>query len=105
MKINLIIFVTSTKQQEEKTRSEILIKTLDSTFRPVQGDIIDDPGFSSKFHNGYEVVKVTVNYDSNECYVSLKPLVLELEDISVDDYIDKLVANNWHIASKEELKM
>ncbi|MCT2538166.1 hypothetical protein NC661_10975 [Aquibacillus koreensis] len=102
MKINMVIFLTTTKEQENN-RSEVVIKTFESTIRPVKGDIIDDPGFDSRFHNGYEVVKVTINYAKNECYVSLAPLVLELEDISIHDYIDKLVANGWRIVSKEEL--
>ena len=73
------------------------------TVRLVKGDIIDDPGFDSRFHNGYEVVKVTINYATNECYVSLHPLAMELEEMSINDYIDNLVANEWHIVSKEEL--
>jgi hypothetical protein len=101
MNINLIIFITSTKDQKESHRSEMMMKTVESPFRPVRGDIIDDPGFDARFHNGYEVVRVTVNYETNECYVSLQPLVLELEEISVYEYIDKLVANNWRIVSKE----
>ena len=50
------------------------MKTFESTFRPAIGDIIDDPGFDPKFHNGYEVVKVTLNYELNKCYVSLRHL-------------------------------
>ena len=73
------------------------------TVRLVKGDIIDDPGFDSRFHNGYEVVKVTINYATNECYVSLHPLAMELEEMSINDYIDKLVTNEWLIVSKEEL--
>jgi hypothetical protein len=73
------------------------------TVRLVKGDIIDDPGFDSRFHNGYEIVKVTINYATNECYVSLHPLAMELEEMSINDYIDKLVTNEWHIVSKEEL--
>lgn len=103
MKINLVIFLVSEKGKKEDNRMEIVTKIFESTFRPVIGDIIDDPGFDSKFHNGYEVVKVTVNYDTNECYVSLRPLALEIEEISMDDYIKKLVANKWYISSKEEL--
>ena len=103
MKINMIIFLTSTKEQKESNRSELVMKTFESTFRPAIGDIIDDPGFDPKFHNGYQVVKVTINYELNECYVSLQPLVLELEEMSIDDYIVKLVTNNWRIVSKEEL--
>lgn len=103
MKINMIIFLTSTKEQKKKNRAEIVMKTFESTLRPVEGDIIDDPGFDSRFHNGYEVVKVTINYETNECYVSLRPLALEIEEISINDYIDKLVANKWRIISKEEL--
>lgn len=102
MKIKMILFLTSTKA-EENNCAEMLIKTFESTIRPVKGDIIDDPGFDSRFHNGYEVVKVTINYHANECYVSLHPLAIELEEISIYDYRNKLVANGWHIVSKEEL--
>ncbi len=94
------MLVTSTK--EENGNSEIVMKTFKSNIRPVKGDIIDDPGFDSRFHNGYEVVKVTINYETNECYVSLQPLVMELEEISVSEYIDKLVANKWGIVSKDK---
>ncbi|WP_096439301.1 hypothetical protein [Alteribacter populi] len=100
MKIKMIMLVTSTK--EENGNSEIVMKTFKSNIRPVKGDIIDDPGFDSRFHNGYEVVKVTINYETNECYVSLQPLVMELEEISVSEYIDKLVANKWGIVSKDK---
>ena len=79
------------------------MKTFESTFRPVRGDIIEDSGFDPRFHNGYEVVKVTVHYERNECYVSLLPLAIEREEISLNDYLDKLVANGWQIISKEDL--
>lgn len=102
MKVKMIIFLTSTKEKTEN-RSEMVMKTFESTIRPVKGDIIDDPGFDSRFHNGYEVVKVTLNYEKNECYVSLSPLVIELEEMTISEYIDKLVANDWRIVSKEEV--
>jgi hypothetical protein len=103
MKINMIIFLTSSKEQKENNRTEIVMKTVESMIRPVKGDIIDDPGFDSRFHNGYEVVKVTINYELNECYVSLYPLAIELEEMSINEYIDKLLSNDWRIVSKEEL--
>lgn len=103
LKINLVIFLTATKGQKESNRIEIVTKSVESTFRPVKGDIIDDPGFDPRFHNGYEVVKVTVNYVTNECFVSLHPIALEIEEISIDDYLKQLVANKWHISSKEEI--
>lgn len=103
MIIKMIIFLTSSKQDKENNRSEIVMKTFESTIRPVIGDMIDDPGFDPRFHNGYEVVKVTLNYETNECYVSLHPLAIELEDIDIDDYIDKLVANGWRMITKEQL--
>lgn len=101
MKIKMVIFLTSSK--EEMNRSELVMKTVESTIRPVKGDIIDDPGFDSRFHNGYEVVKVTLNYETNECYVSLHPLAIEVEEMSITDYLDKLTANGWRIVPKEEL--
>lgn len=103
MKINMLISLTSIKEQQENNRYEIGIKTYESSIRPIKGDIIDDPGFDSRFHNGYEVVKVTINYEKNECFVSLHPLAIEIEEISINDYIEKLVANGWSIVSKEEL--
>ena len=103
MKIKMLIFLTSSKEQIENNRTQMVMKTFESAIRPVKGDIIDDPGFDARFHNGYEVVKVTINYETNECYVSLHPLASDLEEICINDYIDKLVANEWRIVSKEEL--
>ena len=102
MKIKLFIFLTSAKNKENVV-NESLIKIFESTFRPVVGDIIEDPGFDPRFHNGYEVVKVTVNYAKQECYVSLSPLAIELEEISLSDYINKLLANGWEHVSKEDV--
>ena len=62
MKIKMLIFLTSSKEQKENNSTEMVMKTFESTIRPVKGDIIDDPGFDSGFHNGYEVVKVSINY-------------------------------------------
>ena len=101
MKINLVIFVSSVKEQSENTIAEVMIKTFESTIRPVKGDILDDPGFHPGYHNGYEVVKVTINYAENECFVSLSPLVLEREDIETQTYIDRLKAHGWRVVSKE----
>ncbi|WP_404451782.1 hypothetical protein LG329_15785 [Virgibacillus necropolis] len=100
MIINLIIFITSVK---EKNITEVMMKTFESNIRPVKGDIIDDPGFHSGFHNGYEVVKVTINYASNECFVSLHPLALEIEEIKIETYMEKLVEHDWQVVSKEKL--
>lgn len=100
MKINLVLFVTTAK--EENGTGETLIKEFKSDFRPVNGDIIDDPGFHPAFHNGYEVVKVTVNYATNECFVSLTPLAIEVEEIALEEYLEHLQANGWHVFSKEE---
>jgi hypothetical protein len=104
MKINLLIFISSVKEQKENGIQEAMMKTIESTIRPVKGDIIDDPGFGPGFHNGYEVVKVTINYASNECFVSLRPLVLEEEEIKIETYIEKLEAHGWRIVSKEALE-
>lgn len=104
MKIKLYVFLTSTKDKEN-SRSEMMMKTVESSFRPVIGDIIEDPGFDQGFHNGYEVVKVTVNYAKNECYVSLSPMAIDLEEISFDGYINKLTANGWEIVSKEDVSI
>ncbi|ASS95371.1 hypothetical protein [Peribacillus simplex] len=96
MKINLMIFISSAIEQE---KSISMMKTFEYDIRPVKGDIMDDPGF----HNGYEVVKVSINYASNECFVSLHPLASEIEEIKMETYIEKLEAHSWHVVSKEEL--
>ena len=104
MKINLIIFIAAIKEQKENNIGEIVIKTFESNIRPVKGDILDDPGFHPGFHNGYEVVKVTMNYASDECWVSLSPLELEREEIELKAYIERLKANGWRVVSKEEMR-
>ncbi len=100
MKINLVIFVSSVKEQSENTIAEVMIKTFESTIRPVKGDILDDPGFHPGYHNGYEVVKVTINYAENECFVSLSPLCWKGE-IETQTYIDRLKAHGWRVVSKD----
>ena len=62
MKINLGIFISSINERNENNVGKLLMKTFESDIRPVKGDIIDDPGFHADYHNGYEVVKVTINY-------------------------------------------
>lgn len=103
MKINLGIFISSINEQQENNVGKLLMKTFESDIRPVKGDIIDDPGFHADYHNGYEVVKVTINYASNECFVSLQPLVLESEKMKTETYIERLEEYGWRIVSKEEL--
>ncbi|MFF2500043.1 hypothetical protein [Peribacillus sp. NPDC058075] len=49
MNINLMIFITSRKEQE---KNRLMMKTFESDIRPVKGDIIDDPGFDPGYHNG-----------------------------------------------------
>ena len=102
MKINLIIFISSIKQQKENNIGETVIKTFESNIRPVKGDILDDLGFHPGFHNGYEVAKVTMNYALDECWVSLYPLELERERIEIETYIERLRLNGWRVVSKEE---
>lgn len=104
MKINLLLFIASVKEQQNKNRQEVMMKAFESNIRPVGGDILDDPGFDPQFHNGYEVVKVTIDYASDECWVSLSPLAMEMEEIAVETYIGKLQANGWRVVSKEELQ-
>ncbi|PED05106.1 hypothetical protein [Bacillus pseudomycoides] len=104
MKINLIIFISSVKEQKEKNIQELMLKTFESTIRPNVGDLLSDPGFDSEFHNGYEVVKVDINYELNECFVSLAPLALEIEKIEIETYIQKLKTYGWRIVSKKEVQ-
>ncbi|MUK90305.1 hypothetical protein GMD78_18185 [Ornithinibacillus sp. L9] len=101
MKINLVIFISSIKEPELATPA-CMIKTIESDFRPVKGDIIDDPGFDPRYHNGYEVVKVTINYVTKECFVSLQPLVIELEEICMNTYVEKLEENGWRRMSTQQ---
>ncbi|WP_456270955.1 hypothetical protein [Bacillus sp. AK031] len=100
MQINLLFFITSTK---EKNKMQTLVKTFESNIRPVKGDILDDPGFDAAFHNGYEVVKVTIDYSNNTCWVSLSPLAIEVEEMKFEEYIEKLKSNGWNTLTKEEL--
>lgn len=80
------------------------MKTVDSPMRPVKGDILDDPGFHPKYHNGYEVVKVTLNYETEECWVSLAPLAIEIEELGIEAYMEHLEAHGWKRMAKEDFE-
>ncbi|MFP9130487.1 hypothetical protein [Niallia sp. BSM11] len=101
MNINLLTFISSI--QNQNNNGTVMMKKFDSDFRPVRGDIIEDPGFQPEFHNGYEVVKVTINYELNECLVSLQPLVSNREEIKIENYIQNLKKHGWRVVSKEEM--
>lgn len=100
MNIHLLLFLVS---HANENRRQALIKTVRSHFRPVAGDFLDDPGFDPAFHNGYEVVKTTINYATEDCWVSLAPIAAEVEELTFDAYVEKLLANGWRTVSKEEL--
>ena len=95
MNVQLLIFFHSS----DNSKQELMRKTYESTIRPVAGDIIHDPGFHSKFHNGYEVAKVTIDYSKNECLVSLSPLVVERQEITFEEYKEHLRENGWSSVS------
>ncbi|TYP79109.1 hypothetical protein [Paenibacillus methanolicus] len=101
MKIQLVLFLASSS---EIATSHLMLKTFTSDIRPVRGDLIDDPGFDPRFHNGYEVAKVTISYASEECWVSLAPLAIEAEEMPLADYKAKLAANGWREVTKVELQ-
>lgn len=101
MKIFLLAFISSYK--DLNNNGSLMMKKFDSDFRPAKGDIIEDPGFLIGFHNGYEVVKVTINYELNECMVSLQPLVINKEEVSVEIYIENLKMHGWSVVSKDDL--
>lgn len=102
MKFNLLLFVSTL---EESMDAYCMMKSFESTIRPMMGDIIEDPGFDSQFHNGYEVVKVTINYAQNESWVSLTPLAIELQEIPVKSYIEKLEQNGWSKVTEEQFSL
>ncbi|MFC4101435.1 hypothetical protein [Paenibacillus xanthanilyticus] len=101
MNIQLVLFLTSLG---EEATSHLMLKTFTSDIRPVRGDLIDDPGFDPRFHNGYEVVKVTISYAADECWVSLAPLAIEVQEMPMADYKAKLEANGWREVTKDELR-
>lgn len=100
MKIHMLIFISA--MNEEHT-GVMMLKTVESDIRPAQGDILDDPGFHPQFHNGYEVVKVTLNYTTHECWLSLSPLALELQEIKLEAYKEHLESHGWREVTREEL--
>ncbi|MDQ0208405.1 hypothetical protein [Alkalicoccobacillus murimartini] len=97
MNIQLLVFFHSS----DHSKQELMGKTYESDIRPIIGDIIHDPGFHSKFHNGYEVVKVTLDYSNNECLVSLSPLVVELQEITFEEYAEHLREHGWSSIKKD----
>lgn len=104
MKVNVVLLLTSVSEHRQNGMAHVMMKTFESNIRPVVGDILDDPGFHPQYHNGYEVVKVTINYASDECWVSLAPLAIELENIPLEAYRDNLALHGWRVVTKEQLQ-
>ncbi|RKD75929.1 hypothetical protein ATL39_0139 [Sinobaca qinghaiensis] len=97
MNIHLIVFIHSA---HETHPGEVMTKTYSSSIRPAKEDIISDNGFHPGFHNGYEVVKVTLDYSKDECWVSLSPLAIEIQDIPVEEYLNHLKKHGWKPADR-----
>ncbi|PEO00194.1 hypothetical protein CN553_07430 [Bacillus cereus] len=62
MKIYLIQLVTL----QDGSHVSGLMKTFESTIRPMEGDLLDDPGFYVEPYE-YIIIKISINYGTDEC--------------------------------------
>lgn len=99
MKIHLVQLVTL----EDGSHVSGLMKIFESIIRPMEGDLLDDPGFYAEPYD-YSIIKISINYETDECYVSMMPVRIENMDLKVlHTYIEKLKTNGWSVIPTEEL--
>ncbi|MCQ6288740.1 MULTISPECIES: hypothetical protein [Bacillus cereus group] len=98
MKIYVVQLVTL----QDGSHVSGLMKTFKSIIRPMEGDLLDDPGFYAEPYE-YTIIKTSINYETDECYVSMKPILMETMDEKVlYTYIEKLKMNGWSVIPTEE---
>lgn len=100
MNIHFIIFIPEASNEIGEPAGAVMMKTFVSSVRPVAGDVIADPGFHPDYHNGYEVVRVTLDYAEGECWVSMSPMVPELRGMEADDYVKHLSGHGWIVMER-----
>lgn len=71
-----------------------ITKTFNSTVIPHKGDLITDTVWKDPYE--YEVTEVIISYQFDECYVSLKPVVLKTNKKEIlKKYIEKVKLTGW----------
>lgn len=97
------IYVVQLVRLEDGSHVSGLMKTFESMIRPMEGDLLDDPGFYAEPYD-YSIIKISINYETDECYVSMMPVRIENMDLKVlHTYIEKLKTNGWSVIPTEEL--
>jgi hypothetical protein len=72
-----------------------LYKSIYSNIKPCIGDMIHDSAFINVPYDG-KVVQVTIDYSKDECYVSLKVLILDTPDTNkLMEYTNNAIKNGW----------
>ncbi|MCQ6343507.1 hypothetical protein NPM06_28745 [Bacillus cereus] len=96
------IYVVQLVMLEDGSHVSGLMKTFESMIRPMEGDLLDDPGFYAEPYD-YSIIKISINYETDECYVSMMPVRIENMDLKVlHTYIEKLKMNGWSVIPTEE---
>lgn len=68
-------------------------KEYDSVIIPHKGDFIEDPLWKDPYE--YMVMGVTINYDSNECYVEIDKFSDVIPDSRKDDFAKMAKLHGW----------
>lgn len=101
MKIILVHPVSLNTAEEDGSTFVTLLKNFESDIKPCEGDLIEDPAFA-EYPFGYEVVKVTIDFAENACYVSIGVLELDSGDgVILTGYVDHALAHGWRLEKAE----
>ncbi|WDU80050.1 hypothetical protein [Lysinibacillus sp. G01H] len=79
-----------------------IYKDFESNVIPHKGDYIADLCFKDPYE--YEVIEVIINYQENECNVTLKPLIAAHNDKDfLLRYVEMSEHHDWYCPTKEYL--
>lgn len=76
------------KDRYKTLNRNTLIKEFEHDFIPRKGDFLIDAFYYDKefIENSYEVNKVVIDYDINECCIVINPIVIYIEDMRSKTY-------------------
>lgn len=93
------------KEKGEGLRKYVLEKSIKSNIIPHKGDYLKDTFYIKFEHlsNSYLVNKVELEYDTEECYITLERVSIDInEDLTldvIDNIIHKAMDYDWDIES------
>lgn len=89
-----IILAQSIQLEDLKKGCRIITKEFQSNVIPHKGDLIYDSLWEDPYE--YEVIEIIINYENDECSVTLAPRKLETNEMEcLKEYVEMSKLHGW----------